>query len=115
MENLNLSKGIISHDELLVIAEYLFENYEKLCDIIKDKFNFILIDEYQDTSELVIRIFLDHFRKGSKKEYNRFFGDAMQSIYEDGIGDLNKYKENAGGLVQEVKVARKQKKSTECN
>lgn len=104
MENLNLSKGIISHDELLVIAEYLFENYEKLCDVIKDKFNFILIDEYQDTSELVIRIFLDHFRKGSKKNIIGFFGDAMQSIYEDGIGDLNKYKENEGNyLVQEVK------------
>ncbi|WP_394350919.1 UvrD-helicase domain-containing protein [Flavobacterium phycosphaerae] len=56
-ENVSLINGIISHDELLIIAEHLFENYIKLNDIIKDKFKFILVDEYQDTNELVIKIF----------------------------------------------------------
>jgi len=102
-ENVSLAKGIISHDELLIIAEHLFEKYIKLNDIVKDKFKFILVDEYQDTNELVIKIFLNHFKKSKKTNTIGFFGDAMQSIYDNSIGNLDTYKGNSDDLVREVK------------
>ncbi len=103
MEKLSLKKGIISHDELLIVAEYLFKNYKKLCDITKNKYPFILIDEYQDTNEKVVKIFLEHLKQSNKKNIIGFFGDAMQSIYDNTIGDLDEYKGNTDDLVREVK------------
>lgn len=102
-EYVRLREGIISHDELLIIAEYMFSNYIRLCDVVKDRFKFIFIDEYQDTSENVIKIFLEHFKKSKKTAIIGFFGDAMQSIYDDGIGNLNSYKGDDNDDVREVK------------
>lgn len=102
-EYLRLKDGIISHDELLVIANYIFEVYPKLCDIVKDKYRFIFIDEYQDTNKEVIRIFLEHFPKSKKRNIIGFFGDAMQSIYDDGIGNIDDYKGTEIGKVKEIK------------
>lgn len=101
-EYLQLAKGIISHDELLIVADYMFEKYPKLCDVVKDKFRFIFVDEYQDTDKAVIRIFLEHFRQSSRQNIVGFFGDAMQSIY-DGIGNLDAYKSDGVGSVMEIK------------
>lgn len=102
-EYLKLKDGIISHDELLVIADYMFDKYPKLCDIVKDKYRFIFIDEYQDTHREVVRILLEHFPKSKKRNTIGFFGDAMQSIYDDGIGNINEYKGDEAGKVKEVK------------
>lgn len=96
-----IREGIISHDELLVLANYMFRSYPKLCDILKDKFKFIFIDEYQDTSASVVQIVLDYLKQSQRKNIIGFFGDAMQSIYDDGVGNLNKY--IASGDVQEIK------------
>lgn len=101
-EFVRLREGIISHDELLVIANYLFCKYPKLCSIVKDKYKFIFIDEYQDTSEGVVEIFLTHFKKSNKKNIIGFFGDAMQSIYDDGVGNLDRYKGEDESTVNEV-------------
>lgn len=102
-EWLSIKDGIISHDELIVLASYMYGKYPKLSDILKDKFQFIFIDEYQDTHEKVIAIFLEHLKKSKRKNIIGFFGDAMQAIYDDGIGDLNDYKGDDKGLVKEVK------------
>ncbi|MFN8283352.1 MAG: AAA family ATPase [Chitinophagales bacterium] len=102
-EYLRIREGIISHDELLIVASYLFQHYPKLSDIVKDKYKFIFIDEYQDTNELVIKIFLEYFATSQKKNVIGFFGDAMQSIYEDGVGNLDAYKGEDAGQVREVK------------
>lgn len=85
-----VKEAIISHDEILILASEMFKKYSKLSDIAKDRFKFILIDEYQDTSALVTDIFLIHFQKSKKNNIIGFFGDSMQSIY-DGVGNLNKY------------------------
>lgn len=98
-ESLKIKEGIISHDQVLVIANRLFRDFPKLCDIIKDKYPFILIDEYQDTQRDVVEIFLTHLKQSQKKNIIGFFGDAMQSIYDDGIGDLDEYFDD----VEEVK------------
>lgn len=101
-EFVRLRKGIISHDELLIVANYMFEKYPKLSSIVKDKYKFIFIDEYQDTSKAVVDIFLTHFKKSERKNVIGFFGDTMQSIYEDGIGNLDDYKGNDADSVNEI-------------
>ena len=59
-EYVAIKDGIISHDEVLILANHMFGTYSKLCDILKDKYKFILIDEYQDTNPVVVEIFLQH-------------------------------------------------------
>lgn len=90
----NIREGIISHDELLIVARDLFKTYPKLIDITKDTYKLILIDEYQDTNTAVVEIFLTHFSRNNSRKQNiiGFFGDAMQAIYDDGIGNLNAYR-----------------------
>ena len=101
-EFVRLREGIISHDELLIIANYLFEKYPKLSSIVKDKYKFIFIDEYQDTSKAVVDTFLTHFKKSERKNIIGFFGDAIQSIYDDGIGNLDEYKGTEIETVNEI-------------
>lgn len=101
-EFVRLREGIISHDELLIVANYLFEKYSKLSSIVKDKYKFIFIDEYQDTSKAVVDIFLTHFKKSERKNIIGFFGDAMQSIYDDGIRNLDEYKGDGIETVNEI-------------
>lgn len=102
-EYLRLQEGIVSHDELLILANHLFQTYPKLNDILKDRFKFIFVDEYQDTSKLVIEIFLTHFKLSNKKNIIGFFGDAMQCIYDKTVGNLDEYKGEGDDKVLEVK------------
>lgn len=102
-EYCRVSDGIISHDEVLILAEYMFSTYPKLCEIVKGTYPFIMVDEYQDTNPLVVKILLeDIFAKDGHKCIIGFFGDAMQSIYDDGVGNLDMYKA-PDGKVYEVK------------
>lgn len=106
-EYLRLSKGVISHDEVLELSHYMFANYPKLCDITRSRYPFIFIDEYQDTSKLVVEILLKSLAKNDEKRMTNciigFFGDAMQAIYDSGIGDITQYLQENGGNVYEVK------------
>lgn len=99
-EYLRIDRGEISHDEVLVLANGMFKKYPRLCDLLIDKFQLIFVDEYQDTSPLVIEILLEFIKQRKKKNIIGFFGDAMQSIYETGIGDIDSYIES--GVVYKV-------------
>lgn len=90
-EHLRLANGEISHDEIIVLANQMFKKYDKLCDIVAWKYEYILVDEYQDTFPEVIEILLEFLSKSKIKSIVGFFGDSMQSIYDDGIGDLEKH------------------------
>lgn len=81
----------ISHDHILIVAEKMFGKYKKIADILKDIADCIFVDEYQDTSPLVADILLNHLEQSDKKNVIGFFGDSMQSIYDDGVGNLNQY------------------------
>ncbi|WIW71476.1 UvrD-helicase domain-containing protein [Anaerosinus gibii] len=96
-EYLRLATGNISHDEVITLANQMFKKYPKLCDILNNKYDYILVDEYQDTFPKVVEILLDFLpsSKTTTKGIIGFFGDSMQSIYDDGIGDLNKYIESS--------------------
>lgn len=90
-EYLSLVNGQISHDELILIAEYLYREYPLLGRVTKSKFDFILVDEYQDTHKEVMEILFDHVQPsvGSKNLVIGLFGDEMQKIYDRGVDALN--------------------------
>lgn len=88
-----------SHKSLITIAHQLCLKFDLLPKIISDKYDYIFIDEYQDTSELVVDIFLNLLPK-NKKTTIGLFGDSMQGIYDDGIGDIKEHIEN--GNVEKI-------------
>lgn len=100
LEFINIDEGIISHDYLLELSEYMYKKYKVLCDIFKDKYDYVFIDEFQDTHKSVIDIFLKHLNKSKKNCIFGFFGDEMQSIYDKRIGNLNDY-DNYSTVIKE--------------
>ena len=94
----NFREFSYGHDSLLTIASLLFRKYPKLGRILCDKYDYILIDEYQDTHRNVIDIFLNQLPDDSQTTIG-LFGDAMQSIYSEGIGDVRHYI-GSGDLVE---------------
>lgn len=90
-EFVRIKDGCISHDEVLIIACKMFEKYKKLCTMTKDSYPFIFVDEYQDTDPNVVKLLLEHLNQSPKNNTIGFFGDAMQSIYEGSVGNLNGY------------------------
>lgn len=104
-EYLKLQDGIISHDEVLKLSERMFFKYPKIVSFVKSRYPFVFIDEYQDTNPLIVKILLEYFPKVSKKCVVGFFGDSMQAIYDDGVGNIDSYlmtDENPDGCVYEV-------------
>lgn len=99
-EYVRLEKGEISHDEVIALAQKMYDKYLRLCDILKDSFQFIFVDEYQDTSPFVIDILLSGIQKSKRTNVIGFFGDSMQSIYETGVGDIETYVNE--GIVSKV-------------
>ena len=85
------NKVQISHDHVLIVAEKMFSQYKKLCDILANTANYIFVDEYQDTSPLVVKILLEHLEKSTKTNIVGFFGDSMQAIYDSGVGNIDFY------------------------
>lgn len=80
----------ISHDTLLEYSKKLVAHYPVLQQIIIDKYPYIFIDEYQDTAADVVEIMAAVDKRGKEIGHTAFvgyYGDSVQSIYEDGIGN----------------------------
>lgn len=79
----------ISHDTLLEYSFMLVDKYPQMCRILLDSYPYILIDEYQDTSPVVVKI-MNKIQTYSKNTHRpvfiAYFGDSIQNIYEDGVG-----------------------------
>lgn len=104
-EYLKLQDGIVSHDEVLKLSERMFAKYPKIVSFVKSRYPFIFIDEYQDTNPLIVKILLEYFPKVTKKCVVGFFGDSMQAIYDDGVGNIDNYlitNDKSDGCVYEV-------------
>ncbi|PKM49720.1 MAG: ATP-dependent helicase [Firmicutes bacterium HGW-Firmicutes-7] len=74
------------HNGLLEVFHLLFEKYPILRKMIKDNYDFIFIDEYQDSNSDVVNDLISIADK--TKLTIALFGDSMQAIYGDGIGDI---------------------------
>jgi DNA helicase-2/ATP-dependent DNA helicase PcrA len=88
--NDRLHKMLISHDTLLEYAYQIINNYERVRQIIIDKYPYILVDEYQDTDEHVIKILKllsDYSEQINHNLFIGYFGDTAQNIYDTGVGN----------------------------
>lgn len=90
-----LEKYVISHDTLLLYCKNIITNQSWLKRLFSDRYPYVLVDEYQDTDEKVIDI-IDSIREYSNFKKNfmvGFFGDALQNIYDSGVGTLSNKEE----------------------
>lgn len=78
--------GRLSHDDLILFASELFSAFPAISMRLATKYQHIFIDEYQDTSANVLRIFYNSV-KGSTTELF-LFGDRMQQIYRNYDGSF---------------------------
>lgn len=84
-----LDKMRISHDTLLDYGYQVVLRYPKMRQMIIDCYPYILIDEYQDTAEVVVNIMNLVDQYGKEIGHNIFvayFGDSVQNIYDTGVG-----------------------------
>ena len=77
------------HDGLLIVFHALFNRYPLFRKILRDKYDYIFIDEYQDTNGDILHDLLKLPTEGGTAVC--LFGDHMQSIYDRGIDDLDSY------------------------
>lgn len=83
----SLYYGRLSHDDLLMFAFVLAEKYPIILKKIYGKYNYIIIDEYQDTSAYVLKLFYAAV-KGRTNVSLYLFGDRMQQIYRNYDGSF---------------------------
>lgn len=79
----------ISHDTLLMYSKQIICKYDELKRFIVDKYPYFFVDEYQDTSELVVSILTEIVNYSNEINHPVFvgyFGDSVQNIYDTGIG-----------------------------
>ena len=83
----SLYTGKLSHDDLLMFAYKLIEKHPIILRKIYSKFNYIFIDEYQDTSAYVLKLFYTAVK--DKTNISLFLlGDRMQQIYQNYDGSF---------------------------
>lgn len=85
----NFKNATFGHDGLIKIAALLFSNYSNLGKIVRDKYDCIFIDEYQDTDEKIIDSLI--YSTPNDGLAVGLFGDSEQAIYDDGIGSATRF------------------------
>lgn len=85
----NFKDLTFGHDGLLKVFHLLINKYPLLSKMITDRYDYIFIDEYQDTNADIV---CDLIQVSQKSKLTLcLFGDSMQSIYSDGVGNVNEY------------------------
>ena len=101
--------GVLDQDDLIHKTLDAFENAPEMESRYRDKFRLIMIDEFQDTSELQIAL-ISHLTHGDQRLCT--VGDTQQSIYRFRGADVGTYlahkrhmrelEADAGGLACEL-------------
>ena len=73
--------GGLSHDDLISFSKCIFDQFPIIRKRISSKYQFVFIDEYQDTMADVLKIFHECVVDSSTQLY--LFGDRMQQIYKN--------------------------------
>lgn len=82
------NKGILHHDDVLNFSWLLLEKYPSLVNVLRAKFPYIFIDEFQDTNPIQAAI----LKKLSEKEsIIGVIGDKAQSIYKFQGADVSQF------------------------
>ena len=81
-------KGILSHDDILYLSYKILKKNELILRIMRAKFPYILVDEFQDTDPIQSEI----LRMISKEETTLgIIGDNCQAIYEFHGSDVKQF------------------------
>ena len=119
------SKGMLHHDDVLFLSLKILEKNNRIIDILRAKFPYIMIDEFQDTSLIQSKIIK---QIAEKETIIGVIGDECQSIYEfagasvdefinfhlDGIR-LFKIEENNRSTVEIINVLNHVSKDSKLN
>ena len=81
----------LSHDDLISFSKKIIDKFPIINKRINSKYQYIFIDEYQDTTANVLKIFFESISNSNSKLY--LFGDKMQQIYKNYDGSFeNQFK-----------------------
>lgn len=69
------------HDDVIKLFALLLDN-KKFRSVFSNKYPLILIDEYQDSFEIIINRFITYFINENIGPQFGFFGDSWQTIYQ---------------------------------
>lgn len=82
----SLYYGGLGHDDLISFSSKIFLKYKMIQNRLSYKFQYVFIDEYQDTTADVLNIFYESLRE--KRTILYLFGDKMQQIYKNYDGSF---------------------------
>lgn len=81
-------RGLLSHDDILFLSYEIFKKKERILDIIRAKFPYIFVDEFQDTSPIQTEILK---LIGEKETVIGVIGDPGQSIFAFQGADVQQF------------------------
>ncbi|MCI5189876.1 MAG: ATP-dependent helicase [Candidatus Electrothrix sp. AS4_5] len=70
--------GVVSHDDVLFFSYQIIKKHPFVLDVLRAKFPYFLVDEFQDTSPIQIEILN---QLGQQETIVGIIGDTAQSIY----------------------------------
>ncbi len=88
-ERLKTASGSFDNDDLMMRTLRAFSDHPQIAAYYRDKFKLVMVDEFQDTSQL--QIDLVSFLAGEHLERLCTVGDSQQSIYRFRGADVNVY------------------------
>lgn len=110
----DFEKGELHHDDVIDLSKMVFENNKLISSIISQKYPYILIDEYQDSSEDTTTLLVDYLLdRNIGQIVLGFYGDSHQKIYDNGIGDLEKYYNTSSPVLKLIKKEENYRSSLE--
>ncbi|WP_264550772.1 UvrD-helicase domain-containing protein [Flavobacterium sp. N2038] len=72
-------KGVLHHDDVLFFSFQIIKKFPFVLEVLRSKFPYIFIDEFQDSSPIQVEIFRNI---GLKESKIGIIGDQAQSIYK---------------------------------
>lgn len=72
-------KGVIHHDDVLFFSYQIVKKFPYVLEVLRAKFPYIFIDEFQDSNPIQVFIFKEI---GTKESIIGIIGDKAQSIYK---------------------------------
>lgn len=92
------SKGILHHDDVLYFSWRLITEYPSILEILRAKFPYIFVDEFQDTNPIQAEILK---KLAEKESIIGVIGDKAQSIYKFQGADVTQFINfNLNGMVE---------------
>ncbi len=107
IEQAKIATNVLDFEDLQILTLNLLNRYPEIRDQLRRQYQFILVDEFQDTDHLqssIIRL-LTHDHSG-KLDTNRLFlvGDPKQSIYGFRSADVSLFKEYLNEISQQDSI-----------